>query len=281
MTESEEVRRQYECERRLADRIRRAPRSQRRGVYSEVYEEFFRQFPLLAGDPAGSGAREFQVELELRLLEPYLSSADSMIEFGAGDGALASAASARVGRIWAVDAAARQEGAGLVPCEPGPGELRWLRTDGPPLPLPDGCCDLAYSCHFVEHLHPEDLADHLAEAHRLLGVTGRYVCVTPNRLLGPHDVSKYFTPVATGLHLREYSHRELVDGFRDAGFRRVEILREIGQPATEIATRRQLRLERLVAAIPRSIRLALLSSPLWKRSEPFRPFEQVKVVASK
>ena len=48
-----------------------------------------------------------------------------------------------------------------------------------------------------------------------------YVCITPNRVSGPHDISKYFDDVATGFHLKEYTFRELRRLFEDIGFSRV------------------------------------------------------------
>ena len=47
---------------------------------------------------------------------------------------------------------------------------------------------------------------------------GKYICITPNRLTGPHDVSKYFEDVATGFHLKEYSLAELRALFAEVGF---------------------------------------------------------------
>jgi len=45
--------------------------------------------------------------------------------------------------------------------------------------------------------------------------------VTPNRLSGPHDISQHFDRVASGLHLKEYTYRELAGLFRRVGFRRI------------------------------------------------------------
>jgi hypothetical protein len=49
------------------------------------------------------------------------------------------------------------------------------------------------------------------------------VCVTPNRLYGPSDVSGYFEDVARGFHLREYSVREIRAIFREAGFPKMHV----------------------------------------------------------
>jgi len=50
---------------------------------------------------------------------------------------------------------------------------------------------------------------------------GIYICVTPNRLSGPHDISKYFDVTATRFHLKEYTNTELSDLFKEAGFLKV------------------------------------------------------------
>ena len=38
---------------------------------------------------------------------------------------------------------------------------------------------------------------------------GVYICITPNRVSGPHDVSRGFDEVATGFHMHEYTGREI------------------------------------------------------------------------
>lgn len=85
----------------------------------------------------------------------------------------------------------------------------------------EGKIDVVYSNDVVEHLHPDDLKHHLHTAFRLLPSGGLYICITPNRITGPHDVSAHFLPYhskAQGAHIREYSYRELCREFRRAGF---------------------------------------------------------------
>ena len=84
--------------------------------------------------------------------------------------------------------------------------------------MPDSAVNLAYSNQLMEHLHPDDALEQLQNIFRALAPGGTYVCVTPSRTLGPHDVSRYFDAVATGFHLREYSVAELDDLFRSVGF---------------------------------------------------------------
>jgi SAM-dependent methyltransferase len=78
--------------------------------------------------------------------------------------------------------------------------------------------DVAYSNQLMEHLHPDDAAAQLDGIVRALRPGGIYLCITPNRVSGPHDISKYFDEVATGFHLKEYTFAELSALLRAAGF---------------------------------------------------------------
>ena len=48
-----------------------------------------------------------------------------------------------------------------------------------------------------------------------------YICITPNRIFGPSDISRYFDETTTGLHLKEYTHTEVLEMMKDAGFSHV------------------------------------------------------------
>jgi hypothetical protein len=48
-----------------------------------------------------------------------------------------------------------------------------------------------------------------------------YICITPNRLSEPHDVSRDFDVIATGFHLKEYTVLELSNLFRKVGFSQI------------------------------------------------------------
>jgi SAM-dependent methyltransferase len=74
----------------------------------------------------------------------------------------------------------------------------------------------------MEHLHPEDAMEQLGNIYTALRPGGIYICVTPNRVSGPHDISMYFDDVATGFHMKEYTVFELAEIFRKAGFSKVK-----------------------------------------------------------
>ena len=58
----------------------------------------------------------------------------------------------------------------------------------------------------------------LQNIYTALAPGGVYICITPNRLNGPHDISRYFDTEASGFHLKEYTVSELNDLFKKVGF---------------------------------------------------------------
>jgi SAM-dependent methyltransferase len=140
------------------------------------------------------------------------------MEIGAGDCAVSRALSRHVRAVTAVDVSFAISAGDL------PANVERRITDGRVLPAEDGTVDLVYSNQLLEHLHPEDAALHAREIRRVLRPGGRYVCLTPNRLNGPHDVSAHFDDEATGFHLKEYTTRELIGLFTGAGFSGMQVL---------------------------------------------------------
>jgi hypothetical protein len=124
---------------------------------------------------------------------------------------------------------------------------------------------LIYSHQLMEHLHPADAADQLGHIVERLAPGGAYVCVTPNRLSGPHDISRHFDETARGFHLREYSASELLDLFQGAGFARVAIVASLrGRTLMQIPAAVVHWAEGWVQALPASRRRALWRWPPWR-----------------
>ena len=212
----------YTVERELAERLRKAPAAQRVTLYTEVYDELMRRVPqhpqlLARAAPGWRERREQSVEMQLAMLERFITPHSVFLEVGAGDCALSRRIAPRVKRVHAVDVTDSVAGK-----EPFPLNMTLaLSLDGIRMPVPDGAIDVAFSNQLMEHLHPEDAEDQLRAIFRSLAPGGMYFCITPNRFYGPCDVSQYFDEVATGLHLREYGARELRALLLDAGFSRV------------------------------------------------------------
>lgn len=210
----EQLQEHYLIERELADRLRLASRSQRPGLYCEVYDELFRRVRHHPQLHAVNGApRQHEVDGLLALTRGFLNRSTVLMEVGAGDCALAIRAAAIVKRVYAIDVS--EQITRGVSC---PANLSLVLSDGCSIPVPEGSVDVAVSNQLMEHLHPDDAREQLHNIYRSLAPGGVYVCITPNRVYGPHDVSKYFDQVATGFHLIEYTARDIRRLFASAGF---------------------------------------------------------------
>jgi hypothetical protein len=91
---------------------------------------------------------------------------------------------------------------------------------------------------------------------------GMYVCITPNRLFGPHDVSKYFDRTASGFHLKEYTLSELKPLFQAAGFQRVPAYAGTRGRFAQVPLRAVTLLENIVSAFPWRLRRHAAELPL-------------------
>jgi SAM-dependent methyltransferase len=214
----DELREHYEIEKELAAKLRRAPRDERRRLYGPLYDELFRRVPHhpQLTEKRDSRAREADVARQLKFLRHLVKPDSVFLEVGAGDCGLSLAVAKRAKRVFAVDVSAEISGG-----EDRPSNFELILSDGTSVPVPRGSVGLAYSRRLMEHLHPEDALEQLRNIHAALAPGARYVCITPNRLSGPYDISGYFEDVAAGFHLKEYTLAELVAVFRDVGFRRL------------------------------------------------------------
>lgn len=83
---------------------------------------------------------------------------------------------------------------------------------------------LVYWNDVFEHIPPDEIPDFLRKIHDLLAPRGQLVTITPNWHTRPWDITGALHPVRTeaaGLHLKEYTLREVTRLLREAGFSRV------------------------------------------------------------
>jgi SAM-dependent methyltransferase len=254
----DQVREQYRLEKELAQRLRSAGRSERAALYPRVYDELFRK---LAHHPQRTRGRDRPgVASQLRFLRPYLARDTRFLEIGAGDCALAAAVAPHVRSVCALEVSSEVT-RGFDPQT----NLRVVHTEGIDLPLPAGSIDLAYSYQVMEHLHPDDAIAQLREIARVLAPGGAYLCITPNRLSGPHDISRHFDREATGLHLREYTVGELRRLFKQAGFLRFSVQRVARSRAISIPAMPIAAFERLLEPLPWPLRMRVARAELVAR----------------
>lgn len=249
----------YQVEVELADRLRRASRLERRRLYGTLYDELFRRVVDHPQLTAASPDRRAEVLSQLKLLEPFLDPAATVIEIGPGDCALSRALCTRVQRVIGVDVSdeiTRQ--ADLPP------NFTLRLSDGVSVPGPARGVELVYSHQLMEHLHPDDAVDQLGHIVERLAPGGVYLCVTPSRLTGPHDISGHFSATARGFHLREYSAGELLALFRAAGFSEVGVVALLRGQVRPLPETWVLRAECAMEAAPRWLRRWLRRLPPWR-----------------
>ena len=217
----DQLRKAYEIEKELSAKLRDADKEQRMKAYNAAYDAWnarvFRDQYLSPGkDITGHGrALRHQKKMLKRFLRPDVS----FLEIGPGDCSLLVEVARLVKEVYAVDVAQRPEDSYILPTTG-----KFIITDGCSIPLPPESIDLAYSNQVLEHLHPEDAVEQLRNIYDVLMPGGIYLCVTPNRLSGPHDISRYFDEVASGFHIKEYTVTELVKIFTKTGFSRCRLL---------------------------------------------------------
>lgn len=257
----EQLREHYEIEKELAARLRAAPKEARKALYASLYDEMFRRIPHHSQLQRKSTPEQiaYFVSIQMKILAPYVSAGKTFLEVGPGDCSLSFEAAKNAKQVIAVDVSAE-----ITSRKDAPPNFRLVLSDGTSIPAEPGSVDTAYSTDMVEHLHPEDAADHLANVLRALKPGGAYVCVTPNALSGPWDVSGHFDKVATGFHLKEYRIGELRDLFRAAGYSRIRLIAGAVGRYVEVPLWPSLVLDGLVGLLPYGLRkkAALVLGPL-------------------
>lgn len=253
----DQLREHYEIEKELAARLRQAgSQAERRGLYHVVYDERLRRIPAhpLLTQAQDRAAADRAAAPQVRLVLSFLKPGAVFLEVGAGDCTVAFEVARRARQVYAVDVSD-----GLIQLATRPANFEFCFSDGISVPVPPGHVNLAYSNQVMEHLHPDDAYDHLRNIHTALEPGGAYLCVTPNRLSGPWDISREFDEEATGLHLKEYTVGELVERFLAAGFSRVRALvsyhGRVLSPA--LPTSPMVSVERGLARLPAAVRRRL------------------------
>jgi len=211
----EQILEHYKIESELADKLRKTSREERKYLYTTLYDERFRRVPHHSQlthktDPVFQHA---VVSMRMGLLRRFLCPETIFLEVGPADCALSLEVAQHVKKVYAIDASAH-----ITRDDIFPKNFEFIISVGCNIPVPANSIDIAYTDQLMEHLHPDDAYDQLQNIYKTIVPGGVYICITPNRLNGPHDISKYFDNVATGFHLKEYTFTELYGLLREVGF---------------------------------------------------------------
>ncbi len=211
----EQLRKDYEIEKELADRLRNASPEDRGNLYSSLYNELFERTPLHSQlvRKQSSELITAAVFTQMTFLKRFLDEETTFLEVGSGDCELSLEVAKHVTQVFAIDVSTE-----ITKNLTFPDNFHLFISDGRSIPVPAKCISVAYSNQLMVHMHPDDAYDQLQNIYKSLIAGGVYICITPNRLNGPHDISRYFDRVATGFHLKEYTTSELVKLFQRVGF---------------------------------------------------------------
>jgi SAM-dependent methyltransferase len=269
---SSESRQHYEIEKLLADQLRNATRDERRILYNELYEELFRRVPnhpqlkkrLSADD------RRKRILFQMRNIQPFLRKNVTLLEVGAGDCALSSEAAKYVNQVYALDVTDRN-----FPAAAAAPNIKFVLSDGCSIPVEHNSIDVVYSYQLMEHLHPDDAFEQLRNIRDVIKSGGVYLCDTPNRLSGPHDISRRFDKTARGFHLKEYTVTELRKLFLSVGFSAVKVHVRVKALHMHLPVLIPAMLECFIAKLPDPFRRGI--ARLW----PLRLLLGIRLVGTK
>lgn len=129
-----------------------------------------------------------------------------------------------------------------------------IEADGLGAKVEDSSIDLVFEYIFFHLLHPEDGEKHAEELCKMLKPGGHYISVISNSSIEPSDISRYFTDgPAEGLHIKEYSHSDVVKIFKKAGFRKFGVLFKVMGRWIRIPIFFHIILDKLLTSLPKKL----------------------------
>jgi len=206
---------QFQLERILRKRILLSSKEDRAAIVEQAYKELFERFTDHSVFLATQEEAKRKGRLGSGLIIPLSKRGSNVLEVGCGRGDVLKALAERDRICTGIEISEHM----LKLCNKL--DIKVVQGDADSLCFPTGSFDVVFSQEVLEHLHPEDVPMHFAEAFRVLRPNGILAVETPNRRTGPQDISRGFTRVAEGLHLKEWTVRELIQMFQKAGFVKV------------------------------------------------------------
>ena len=202
----DQVRNHYEVEKTIAARLKKATMEERKIIYQKMYDELFKKVP---DHPRLTRRKDKKLTLvanksKLNLVNRFINKSTVFAEFGAGDCRFATSICRSVRFVYGIDIS---DQTGQLDNIPDNFEL--IIYDGYNLEMQEGSADVVFSDQLIEHFHPEDTEFHFELVKNILKKKGIYIFRTQHRFSGPHDISRYFSDVAEGFHLKEWTYGEI------------------------------------------------------------------------
>ncbi|KZS62568.1 SAM-dependent methyltransferase [Mycobacterium ostraviense] len=208
----------WDLEKELTAELRQSNPEDRWDTFDHCYTRLYAELEWL-NQFAGKADPQTPHEKFGRWLDLIGQPPKSIYEIGSGQGGLISYLAAGGYDCRGTEITC-ERGQQLIPesCA----NLSWGISDGVHLDAfePPESYDVVVSDQVIEHIHPDDLDNHLRSVRTILKTGGKYIFNTPHRYTGPHDISRVFKcGEAAGMHLKEYTCRELVEAAERAGYR--------------------------------------------------------------
>lgn len=192
--------------------------SKRQEIYSKAYQEYYELFSKHHVHKKTFGYKPGLSHVYRKFIEKKI-----VVDIGCGYGISTFDFSRYAKKVYGLEIADHLiSGARNTAKSKGYTNVEFIKLEANKLPFPDNSVDTIYSNDLVEHLHEDDLELHFSEVYRTLKNGGVYICLTPNRIFGPHDITvklfnKGSSPV--GLHIHEFTYDELLKFFIKHNFR--------------------------------------------------------------
>lgn len=210
----EHLRKHYKLEKELAKKILESDPDNRNRVMKNAYRKLYEEIEWHSEDKKNTDLK--RKKSLYQKIKPFLPESGKIIDLGCGAGGLCQILSEKGYEVTGVDIILEDN---LID---SPRDFKYLKKDiTNELAEVEYEFDIAISNQVIEHLHPNDVPDHIATVAKILKKDGKFIIRTPSNLGYPSDVSKYFDRNPKGFHLKEYSYSEieyllLQNGFRQA-----------------------------------------------------------------
>ena len=223
---------QWDQERDFAVRILAAPKGSlaRAEATRHAYDTVTRVFAAVcqtAGEPLRMGLQPRQEQMVVDALRRQQRHGlqPRLLEIGYASGILLRRVSAAGFSVAGIEVSAQMRQQALALLGPQFASCLhlgdFLRYE---FPRAEGPFTLVYWNDVFEHVAPDEILDYLTRIHELLAPGGQLITVTPNWHVRPSDITRMVRPARSepeGLHLKEYTLREVSALLRRAGFVRV------------------------------------------------------------
>ncbi len=212
------LKQQYEIEKKWAGLIKAAPELEKKKLYVEQGYEELRKFYF---DNKVRSLDEVSEtgEFDNRLILELIGKNKTVLEIGYGFGNAIKFIAPYQKKMIGIErhSYASEE---IKSSLKSSGDIELKVGDFLDIAFDQNYFDAVYCDQVFEHIIPEEARAYMDKIHKILRDDGIFILITCNRATGPHDISKYFSETAEGMHLREYTYNELGDMLLESGFSR-------------------------------------------------------------